>query len=153
MSVSLLLPDITDAIHDLDISGVEIVDFDGIAVSWKSKANVLYPNPEGFVTNFNPEWLTLLQGNDAPLDVSYTLNYRFLGTQIGDLSNMAKAYALMVNQVVNILNTLLGTDRPYSGKVQMSVGSVTFGARTDPAGSVFHGADIALNVVEMQNAA
>lgn len=151
MSVSLLLTSITDAISQLSISGVTIRDYDGITGSWKSTANVLYPNPEGFITNFSVTYPTVLRGAAAPADVRYTLNYRFLGTQLGDIGGMAKAYADMVDKVALVAAKMIETDAPYSGRVEMQLAGVTIGARTDPAGNVYHGADIALNVMEMQN--
>lgn len=150
MTVSLLLSSITGAIADLSIQDVTIKDHDGIAASWVSTPNVLYPNPEGFITNFRVEYDTLLRG-DAPLWVLYTLNYRFLGTQLGDLATLPVAYTAMIEKVARVAAALIMEDAPYSGKVEMEVASIVVGARVDPAGNQFHGADIALNVKEMQN--
>ena len=151
MTVSLLLADITDAIKDINISGVVVVDYDGIAASWQSQPHVLYPNPEGFIADFGLVFPTVLRGASAPQDVSYTLNYRYLGSEVGDLSQMPQEYGEMMEKVVLILNALQAVDYPYSGKVKMEVIDVSVGARSDPAGNTFHGADIALRITEMQN--
>ena len=152
MSISLNLSNITAAIKNISVTGVTIKDYSGIAASWQSLPNVLYPNPEGFITNFTLDYQTVLRGGTAPVDVSYTLNYRYLGPEIGDLSQMPKEYSEMIVDLVLILNAMITTDAPYAGTVEMEVSTVLVGARSDPVGNVYHGADIALNITEMQNA-
>ena len=151
MTISILLPDITDAIKDINISGVTVKDYDGIAASWQSMPNVLYPNPEGFLSDFALEYPTVLRGGSSPVDISYTLNYRFLGVEIGDLSQMPTQYAAMIEKVLAIIAAMISTDSPYSGRAEMEVVSVSVGARADPVGNAYHGADISLKVTEMQN--
>jgi len=151
MSISLLLESVTNAIAAISITGVTVKDADEVAASWKSLPNVLYPNPEGFITDFSITYQANLRGATAPLDVAYTLNYRFLGVEIGDLSQMAKQYGDMIGKVADIIAAMISTDTPYSGIVEMEVRSVSIGARADPVGNIYHGADIALGVTEMQN--
>lgn len=152
MAISLLLPHITDAIGDLSISGVTIKKVNELNASYTLTNNVLYPQPEGFITGFRLEFVSFPRGEDAKVNVLYDLHYRFLSTQIGDLSNMATAYATMFEAVVALVSSLIEVHELYDGKVDMEVGAVTFGARADPVGNMFHGADITLNVMEMQNA-
>lgn len=153
MTFSLLLSNVCDSISAISISGVTVKDVDQIAPTWISTPNVLYPNPnsEGFITGFGMEFDSIMQGTNAPITVNYTLNYRFLGTQIGDMANFSSAYADVVSKVALIVNAIISTPAPYSGRVQMSLGSVSVGAKIDPAGNKFHGADIQLNIQEMQN--
>ena len=151
MTISSLLTDITNAIEALSINGVTIKDIDQISAQWKSQPNVLYPNPEGFLTNFTLEYQSFTRGASSQVDIKYTLNYRFLGVEIGDLSNMPAAYSQMVDKVILIINAMITATAPYSGRVDMELAGVSFGARVDPAGNGFHGADIALNITEMQN--
>jgi len=152
VTISLLLSNITNAIANISITGVTVKDADEIAGSWQSLPNVLYPNPEGFITNFTLEYPTMLRGANADVDVSYTLNYRFLSSAIGDLGNLPKQYGDLVAKVSSILEAMMSNDMPYSGLVEMEVGGITIGARADPVGNMYNGADIALNVTEMQNA-
>ncbi len=152
MTITLQLASITDAIKDLSITGVTVKDYDGIAASWQSQPNVLYPNPEGFITEFSLDYKSLPRGASADVDISYTLNYRFLGTLVGDLSHMPQAYGEMIDKVADILEVLITNHAPYAGTVDLEVGNISVGARSDPAGNIYHGADIALLVTEMQNA-
>jgi len=56
-----------------------------------------------------------------------------------------------VNKVMTIINAIITNHSYASGAASIELGGVTFGQRYDPAGNSFHGADIALNVTEMQN--
>ncbi len=153
MTVSLNLANIANSISALSISGVTVKDKDEIVGSWTSLPNVLYPNPdgEGWITGFGLDYPTVKQGADAKIDISYTLNYRFLGVQIGDISIITAAYSALVDKLILIINTIIAMDAPYSGAVEMRVGGVSIGVRRDPAGNNFYGAAFALNIVEMQN--
>ena len=151
MTVSLLLANIADSISQISVSGVTVKDVDQIMPTWESTPNVLYPKPDGWISNFNVDFKSILQGTSAAMDIGYTLTYRFLGTEVGDLSTFPVAYANIVTKLVLILNALLALDAPYSGRVELIVGGVNIGPMIDPAGNQFHGADITLNIKEMQN--
>jgi hypothetical protein len=64
---------------------------------------------------------------------------------------MPVAYAAMIGKVVLIINAMITATAPYDGRIDLVLGNVTFGMREDPAGNQYHGADIALNITEMQN--
>lgn len=153
MTFSLNLSNITNAIAALSISEVTVKDIDEIVGSWVPLPNVLYPNPNepGFITDFNIEFDSVLQGTDAPMTVSYTLNYRLLGTQVGDLSAFGVAYSNVVSKLALIVASIISLPGPYSGRVTMILGAVSIGAKRDPAGNQFHGADFSVQIQEMQN--
>jgi len=85
------------------------------------------------------------------MTISYTLNYRFLGVQAGDLSIFPVAYSSLVDKLILIVNAIVAMYAPYSGKVEMVIGNIDIGARTDPAGNNFFGADFSINISEQQN--
>ena len=151
MTVSLLLGNVADAISQISISGVTVKDVNELSGSWVALPNVLYPNIDNWITGFSIEYDSVMQGATAPMTISYTLNYRFLGTQVGDLATMPVQYSALVDKVVAILNAMIAVPAPYSGKVQMIISDPQLGPRDDPAGNQFFGADIALNIEEMQN--
>lgn len=151
MTVSIYLASIADAISQISITGVTVKDKDQIVANWSSQPNVVYPIPDGWITNFSLEYDSVLQGTNAPMDISYTLNYRFLGEAVGDLGNFPKAYSNLVDKLVLILNAMIAVPGPYSGKVEMEVAGVSVGPRIDPAGNRYFGADIGLNIKEMHN--
>lgn len=151
MTTALYLSSIADSISNLSISDITVKDKDQIVGSWLSTPNVLYPNPDGWITEFSIQYDTVLQGASAPATISYTLNYRFLGVAVGDISIMPVAYSELVDKVALIINAIIATPAPYSGKVEMKAGGVNIGSRTDPVGNNFFGADFAINITEMQN--
>ncbi len=153
MTATLYLQSITNAIAAISVSGVTIKDSDEIVASWVGTPNILYPNPndDGFITNFRIQFDSIMQGTDAPMTIGYTLNYRFLGTQIGDMATFPVEYANIVSKVAAIVNALVAVPAPYSGRVELIIGGVTIGAKADPSGNMYHGADFTLNITEMQN--
>jgi hypothetical protein len=150
MTVSLNLANIANAISNLSVTGVTVKDKDEIAGAWVSLPNVLYPKPDGWITNFKIKYATVMQGASAKMDISYTLNYRFLGVQVGDISTFPKSYSLLVDKLVLIVNAIIAMDAPYSGAMEMILGGVDIGAKIDPAGNNYFGADFALLITEMQ---
>jgi hypothetical protein len=151
MTTALFLSNIADSISNISISGVTVKDKDQIVGSWLSTPDVLYPNPDGWITNFSIQYDTVLQGAAAPATISYSLNYRFLGVAVGDISIMPVAYSSLVEKLVLITNAIIATPSPYSGRVEMKIGNISIGSRTDPAGNNFYGADFAVLIQELQN--
>lgn len=151
MTISLNLANVADAISNISISGVTVKDKDQIVGNWTSLPNVLFPRPDGWITGFNIRYDTVMQGATAPMTIGYTLNYRFLGVAVGDISTFPVAYSSLVDKLILIVNAIISTDAPYSGRVEMMIGGVEIGPRQDPAGNNFFGADFAVNIMEMQN--
>lgn len=151
MAFSLHLANIADSIAGISITGVTVKDKDQIAGSWASLPNVLYPNPDGWITDFGLDFAAITRGTNAPVNVRYTLNYRFLGVQVGDIATFPASYSALVDKVITIINAIEAVHAPYSGSVDMQVTGLELGPLTDPAGNQYFGADIALSVEEIQN--
>jgi len=150
MTVALKLSNVADSIAGISISGVTVKDRDQIVGNWEALQNVLYPNPDGGITGFRIEYATVMQGSTAPMDIYYTLNYRFLGVQIGDISAFPVSYSALVDKLILIINAIIATPAPYAGSIEMEITDVAIGPRTDPAGNNYFGADFAVNIKEMQ---
>lgn len=150
MTVALKLSSIADAISGISISGVTVKDKDQIVGNWESIPFVLYPQPDGWITGFRIDYATVMQGADAKMDIYYTLNYRFLSTQVGDISTFPVSYSTLVDNIVLIINAIIANPAPYAGNVEMTITDVSIGPRTDPAGNNYFGADFAVNIKEMQ---
>lgn len=151
MTTALLLGNIANSISQISIAGVTVKDKDEIVGSWLSLPNVLYPNPDGWITGFSIQYDTVMQGATAPATISYNLNYRFLGVAVGDISVMPVSYSVLVEKLMLIINAIIANPTPYSGRVEMKIGDVNIGSRTDPAGNNYYGADFALQIQELQN--
>lgn len=153
MTVSLYLANITNSIAAISISGVTVKDVDELSPSWIGTPNILYPNPNppGFVTNFDIEFDSIMQGASAPMTLKYTLNYRFLGTAVGDMGTFTVAYSNIITKLVAIYNALIAVPAPYDGRITLIPRVTDIGMKEDPAGNSYHGADFALAVEELQN--
>lgn len=151
MTVSLNLANVAGAISNISVSGVTVKNKDEVAGSWTSKPNVLFPNPENWVTGFSMTWDALLQSAEAPMTISYTLNYRFLGVAVGDISAMPVSYSALVDKLILIINAIISTPAPYSGRIEMKIGDVSIGPKIDPAGNNYYGADFSVSISEQQN--
>jgi hypothetical protein len=152
MTISSLLTTITGEIAALSITGVTIKDYDEVVVNWKAMPNVLYPNVENFLTGLKLDYESFPHGASAQVNISYTLNYRFLGTQVGNnTATYSLAYKDVIDKVLLIINAIVTNHSYASGKASVELAGVKFGGFSDPSGAFYHGADIALSVVEMQN--
>lgn len=153
MTFSLNLGNIAEDISHISVPEVTIRDKDEIAASWVSVPNVLFPNTEGdgWITEFRLEYQALPRGQDAAVNVMYTLRYRFLGTQVGSVATFPDSYADLVTKVIAIINAMVALHDPYNGSVNMEITSISLGPRTDPAGNNYFGADISLSIEEIQN--
>src|SRR3990172_8976142 len=99
MTVSLNLANVANAIAAISIPDVTVKDKDEIVGNWTPLPNVLYPNPYDWITDFGIEYVTVMQGATAKMDISYTLNYRFLGVQVGDISTFPASYSALVDKL------------------------------------------------------
>lgn len=150
MTFALALPTVASTIAGLTITGITIVDTNKISSSWLSQPNILYPNPinEGFITGFSIAYERYIDGTISPVQASYVLHYRFLGSQIGDLSNFSSAYGDIAAKLATIVNAIVQACGSVTD-VYIELGEVTIGNKIDPSGNQYHGADFALNVTEV----
>lgn len=148
MTLSLYITNITNAIASLNVTGVTFVDYDGIVADWKAQPNVFYMIPENPITDGGVSYPTVLKGANAPEDITYTLNYRFLGTQVGSIGGFTKGFVNAFEKAHSLKAKLIDTDAPYSGKVNMSVSNFDVGPKEDPSGNRYFGADISLTITE-----
>jgi hypothetical protein len=152
MTAPMFLTSITNAIAALSISGVTIKDVDEVAAAWTSTPKVLYPNLfEDFVTGHRVEYPTFVQDGTGPVNIFYNLNYRYLSTQVGDLATApVQGYGLLT-QTIAIADALVSVRAPYDGRVLMTYKIDSIGAKTDPVGNQYFGADIELSIQEIHN--
>ena len=143
------LVSIVESIAARDMTGINNRGLDAIPENAKTIAPVFYPLPNGFVTNMSFERVTAGADNVAAMNLSYTLNYRYLHTPIGSAGGLLQTYENLINNLVIILLAILADSNP-TGAVDMQLQSISnIGALSDPAGEMmFHGVDIALRVEE-----
>ena len=143
------LIEIVESIAARDIEGVANRGLDRIPENAKTIAPVFYPVPNGFITDMVFERVTAGADSVAAMNLSYTLNYRYLHTPIGSAGGLLQTYENLITNLVTILLAIMADSNP-TGAVDMQLLSVSnIGALPDPAGEMFfHGVDIALRVEE-----
>lgn len=150
--MSLAIVTVADSISKLSVSGVTLKDLDGIPTRVRKRdCPIFYPKPDGFISGFTPERVSMGSGSTAQLNVNYNLNYRFLFTPIGSERGLFALYPTMVAKVVLILEAVLANDI-ITGLVDFQVIDVgEFGPVEDPMGNFFHGCDFSLEILEFVN--
>ena len=108
---------------------------------------VLAPRPDSFVTDFSVTRDSF--GADSALkSAAYTLHYEFFYAPMLQGVGLFEKYDEMVTAAAVILNHL-ATNTALSGSTDILPASVpAFGAMADATGTLFHGCEIALRVMQ-----
>lgn len=152
MAIDLKLMTVTNSIAGLSISNVVVLDVDQIPPEAKNvRSPTLFPDPDGFVTDFSVTRDAWGTGSSSLLTVGYTLNYIFAFAPSGSGRGALDQYNGMISAWVDVMNVILGSD-VITGCVQIEpVGVPIFGTLQDPSGEPFLGCKLAFAVIEIIN--
>ena len=149
--MTLSIVTVADSISKLSVTGVTIKDLDEIperAVGFDCP--MVYPSPDGFVSNFEVERMAMASGASNVWNITYNLNYRFLHSELGEGLGLFDIYDDMVDKVMDFVDKMLVSDA-VTGCVDLTVEDISsFGPVSDPSGSMFHGCDISFAVLEFE---
>ncbi len=150
--MALNISTIATNIAALEVSGVTIKDITGIKDKFtKRDCPVVYPNPDGFVSDFNVVRDSFGDPSQAKKTVTYTLTYRFLQAPLGSGRINFAVYSDFITKAYAFIDAIIAND-DISGAVDLEISdALNFGPVADPSGNTFHGCDIALNVKEFVN--
>lgn len=149
--MALAIRTITQAISEIDVSGVRFMDIDEIPESVDPRLPVFFPEPAGFVSDFSIEDNSFGTGLTAKMTASYTLTYTFAYAPIGSERGLFAQYPEMVDKAFLILDALIQSI-PVEGSVNMEIiNTLNFGPVSDPSGSPFHGCQVKIRVSEFVN--
>ena len=148
--MALAISTICDSIAALSVTGLTILDFDAIPAR-TDRGHYLYPNPINFVTDFLVEWDSYGADASAKKTVTYTLNYVFNYSPVGE----GRAFKLdlyddMVTMAFQIQDALIANSS-LSGNIDNLPTFGTFGQIFDPSGNPCLGCDIRISVKEFVN--
>lgn len=150
--MALAIATIADSIAALNVTGLMICDLDQIPEAATTRTPILFPKPDGFVTDFEYEPVSQGDGATALANVTYTLTYRFCYTPIGAERGLFATYPAMVAMAAAILDAIISIDNATAGAVEIVPLSIpVFGPVVDPANNGYHGCDISLLVKEFVN--
>lgn len=142
---------IIDSISALSVEGLKICDVNEIPEAADMRQPMIYPKPDGFVTQFVLTRDSFGGGSVAKMHVTYNLTYRLCYAPVSSGRGLFETYPAMVAcayrflDAVIAIDTLTGLEDIYPGDV------LNFGPVSDPAGNYFHGCDIVLAVEEFIN--
>jgi len=150
--MSLAIVTVADSISKLSVSGVTIKDLDDIPTTVRNRdCPILYPRPDGFISGLAVERMSMASGASAQLNVTYTLNYRFLFAKIGTERGLFAVVPTMVAKVALIMDRMLVSDS-ITGLIDLQVFDIgEFGPVSDPMGNMFHGCDFSFECLEFVN--
>lgn len=148
MTVTVGLITVADSISNLSISGVNVRDIDQIPENALAILPVLFPLPNGFVTDvvFSRQ---SMGDAEALMNMEYVLHYRYLHAAIGSGGGLLAAYSGLLTNLAAIVKKILESSN-VTGAVDVTLQSVSgIGPLPDPGGQTqYHGVDIALKVLE-----
>jgi len=149
MTVAILLEDIVSDIAALSVAGVNIRDLDQIPENAKNILPVLFPVPNGFITDLI--WTRESFGAEtaAAMNLTYVLHYRYLHAIVGSGGGLLAVYGGMIRNIILILKAIF-SDSSLGAAVDVTLNSISdIGVHTDPAGELqYHGVEITLKVTE-----
>jgi hypothetical protein len=150
MTIAIRLATVASSIAAIKISGVTVRDIEQIPEDASKSLPILYPKPDGYISNMVFERLSFGGGGAAAMSISYTLTYRYLHAIAGARLGLFSVYADMVANIAKILVAILDND-DITGALDMVLEGVSnIGPLTDPAGQItYHGVDITLRVTEL----
>src|SRR3972149_7264806 len=110
--MTLAISTICDSTSSLSVSGLTIKDLNEIpeAVTGRD-CPVIYPKPDGFVTNFEMVRDSFGGGPTAKMTVTYDLTYRLLGAPIGAGGGLVDSYSLLVQKMDAFIGAGPGVDK------------------------------------------
>jgi hypothetical protein len=149
--MALAIRTVADSVAGITVSGVNIKDLNEIPNEVHNRdAPIVYPEPDGFLSNFRFSRESQGTGTSAHINVRYTLTYTFLHSRVGTGRGLFDVYADMVGKVADFLDGILANDA-ITGAVDIYASNVsTFGPTADPSGEVFHGCTIQLDVLDFE---
>ena len=148
--MGLQLTAICNSIAGLSVTGVTLRDLDEIPEAVDpADCPILFPEPDGFLSNIGVVPVSLSTGESRQADVTYNLRYTFLHSVAGEGAGLFDVFPDMIAKVVLILNEVLTNDT-ITGLQDFQVVEITnFGPVSDPAASrTFHGTQFVFSILE-----
>lgn len=134
---------VASSIAGLSVSGVNMRGLTAIPERIEPRdCPVLYPKPDGFITNLNVERVSFGAPMDARKTIVYSLNYRYLHASIGVDRGLFAVYEGLIANTDAIISAVIDNDN-LSGTIDITpTGIDNIGPVQDPAGNTFHGCDM-----------
>lgn len=148
MTVALSFVTVADSIADLEISGVTIKSLANIPQGGQMILPILFPQPNGFITDISPESQSFGTGATAAINFSYTLHYVYLLSEAGGGLSQFDSYETLARNLETIWETIITNDI-VTGLVDIRLNSVEGMGRIEGTdGNQYWGALFSLRCLE-----
>lgn len=148
MTIAVNFATVTNSIAALVVSGVTIKDIDEIPDAANMLTPIMFPQPNDFITDIQPEFVSFGSNGTAKINMSYTLNYVFLECEAGSGVSAFAGYSGLITHLMAIMVTMLSNDA-ITGAVDNVPQSITsIGVVQDPAGNEYWGALLSFRILE-----
>jgi hypothetical protein len=149
--MALQIKTITDSISLLAVKAAQVRDLDEIPETAGARLPLIFPRPDGFVSDFTMVRDSYGGGSTAMMTVEYNLNYRLCYAPVNVDRGLFAPYPEMVQVAFAFLDAVLAVDT-MDGLIDITPADITsFGPVPDPAGNMYHGCDITLHIKEFVN--
>lgn len=140
---------IAQSIADIDLSarGIHSYGADNIPVNAVMDCPAFSPRPRDFITDVQFSRVAFGSGGTESMNLVYTMHWQYFHAPIG--TNLTfESYAALLDNLAYIVQQIADNDA-IEGAVDMVLLSIpTIAGLQDPAGNVFHGVEIALQITE-----
>lgn len=135
----------------LSVSGVTLKALSAIPENVAPRdCPIIYPRPDGFMSDLEVE-VDSFGSSAGKKTVRYTLTYMYLHSAIGEGRGLFDVYEDMVTKATAFVDAVISNDA-IAGCVDITPTGITnFGPVADPAGGMFHGAQMPFVVTEFIN--
>ncbi len=148
MTIAVSFSTVADSISNIAISGVTVKDINQIPDSASMLCPLLIPQPNGFVSEITPTFETFGSNGTPKINLSYTLNYVFLHSEVGSGVSAFDGYSDLMAKLELIFEAIFSNDA-ITGAVDLKLQSVSnVGVVTDPAGIDYWGVQLSFRVLE-----
>lgn len=148
MTIDVQIEGVVSDITSMNVAGVNIKGVEDIQENAEATLPLFQPRPDGFITDMEFERVSFGSDGTAKMNLTYTLNYRYLHSKIGSGGGLLSTYGGLVKKLALILEKIFAYDAETDA-VDVTLQSISdIGPLPDPAGNQYHGVDISLRVLE-----
>jgi len=152
MSIETLVSSIAGLSITLTNSrSLKILTEDKIPETARGLGQVMFPNPDGFISDMSLEQMSMGTGGSQKQNINYTMSWVFISTPVGAGRSLGANYDVLLADTMKIMNSFATNDK-LSGAIDIQPSISDFGLITDPVGNSFYGAIFNLRVLEFYEA-
>jgi hypothetical protein len=148
MTVNVQPVTVAASIAALSFGSISIADIDEIPESGTLETPIMFPQPDGFISDVGMSFETFGSNTGAKMNMTYTLNYVFLQNEIGGSVGSFDSYKNLITNFAAIMKVIFSNDA-ITGAVDIKLQSVpVLGVISSPSGIQYWGFLFGLRVLE-----